>query len=299
MGYLFMYRNNKDIDPYHFKHNSFYTPSDIIDKAYENDILNKLLLVWSGVYIKAQGHLVKHRIMNDYVLIYCVSGKGWLSMDNKTWSIRVGDIFICPPNISHSYGADTKDPWTNYWIHFRGETADSYMKLLKLTLSSPVQNIGNNMKLISWFEDIFEILKTGYSQSNLLLASSYLSNILAYLNTLSVNYSIINRNDNIAIQNVITYMLDNLNTTLTLDEISEFAKITKYHFVRIFKEKTGFTPIEYYTRLKIQKACELLEIPDLKINQISFALGFQNPYYFTTVFKKIVGKSPQQYRKLI
>ncbi|WP_310604162.1 AraC family transcriptional regulator [Anaerosporobacter sp.] len=287
---------SNDINPCNFKQSSFYTPSEIIDKSMQNSILSKLLLVWSGVYIKAHGHFVNNRITEDYILIYCVSGKGWLTLDSRTWQIKAGDIFVCPPNMPHSYGADSEEPWTKYWAHFRGETAEDYIQLLKFTTASPVQNIGNNIKLISWFEDIFEILKTGYSQSNLLLSSSYLSNILAYLNTISINNTFINKNDIIDVENVITYMLDNLDKSLTLDDLSDFANITKYHFTRIFKEKTGYPPVEYYTRLKIQKACELLELSDLKISQISFSLGFQTPYYFSTVFKKIIGKSPKQYR---
>jgi AraC family transcriptional regulator, arabinose operon regulatory protein len=97
-----------------FKQRSFYTPSEIINISMENSILTNLLLVWSGVYVKAYGHFVKDRITEDYVLIYCVSGQGWLTLNNKTWDIYPGDLFICPPNTAHSYGADDKNPWTKY-----------------------------------------------------------------------------------------------------------------------------------------------------------------------------------------
>lgn len=98
------------------------------------------------------------------------------------------------------------------------------------------------------------------------------------------------------LENVISYMVDNLDKNLTLEDLSKFSNVSKYHFLRVFKLKTGYPPLEYYTRLKIQKSCELLELSDLKIYQISFYLGFQNPYYFSNVFRKIIGKSPQQYR---
>ena len=59
--------------------------------------------------------------------------------------------------------------------------------ILGLTLDSPILHVGENAKILSYMQDIFSILKTGYTQSNLLCATSYLSNILSYINSLSMN----------------------------------------------------------------------------------------------------------------
>ena len=277
---------------------SFYTPPDIIEKECQNEILGNLLLTWAGCYIKAYGHVVTERILKDYVIIYCVDGQGWLSLEGKQWIINKGDFFVCPPYIPHSYGADTKSPWTKYWIHFRGESAGAYMNLMGISTSSPVIHIGSNAKILSWLQDIFSILGMGYTQSNLLFATSYLTNILSYITSLSMN-SELNKIHNINVENVITYMLDNIEVNLTLDQLSEYAKVSRYHFVRVFKEKTGYTPVDYYIRLKVQKACELLESSVAKVNSISIALGFTNPYYFSTTFKRVVGQSPKNYREMV
>jgi len=281
-----------------YKKESFFTPPDIIEKESQNVILSSLLLAWAGCYTKAYGHRVNRRKLQDYVMIYCVDGLGWLELDGKRWNINTGDIFVCPPNIVHSYGADDKAPWTKYWIHFRGKNADSYMTMLGLSLDSPILNIGENTKILSWLQDIFKVLKTGYTQSNLLLATSYLSNILSYLNSLSMNKGL-NRAEDMNVEKVINYMLDNINDNLSLQQLSHFASLSKYHFVRLFKEKTGYTPVDYYIRLKIQKACELLENSGAKINSISTMLGFNNPYYFSITFKRVVGQSPQRYREML
>jgi len=108
---------------------------------------------------------------------------------------------------------------------------------------------------------------------------------------------LLSKAEDMSMEKVITYMLDNINVNLSLDQLSTYANISKYHFVRLFKNKTGYTPIDYFNRLKIQKACELLETSPAKINMISSSLGFSNPYYFSTAFKKIVGQSPQSYRQ--
>jgi len=281
-----------------YQKKSFYTPPDIIEKESNNEILGNLLLTWAGCYIKAYGHVVNHRILKDYVIIYCVDGQGWLRLEGKQWAIKKGDFFVCPPSIPHSYGADDKDPWTKYWIHFRGKSASAYMDLLGIKASSPVINIGSNTKILSWLQDIFSVLAMGYTQSHLIFATSYLTNILSYITTMPMN-SKLNKIHNMNVEKVITFMLDNIALNLTLDQLSEYAGVSRYHFVRVFKERTGYTPVDYYIRLKIQKSCELLEASTSKVNSISAALGFDNPYYFSTTFKRIVGQSPQFYRDMV
>ncbi|MCB0166075.1 MAG: helix-turn-helix transcriptional regulator, partial [Anaerolineae bacterium] len=65
---------------------------------------------------------------------------------------------------------------------------------------------------------------------------------------------------------------------------------------RVFKKKTGYAPIDYFIRLKIQKACELLETTDQQVSEIGHSLGYPDIYYFSRLFKKVVGLSPRQYR---
>ncbi|MGH4050854.1 MAG: AraC family ligand binding domain-containing protein [Clostridium sp.] len=293
-----MVGNDATVETTSYYKNSFYTPPNIIEKESRNVILGNLLLTWAGCYEKAYGHVVNNRILKDYVMIYCVDGQGFLRLDGKQWIIKKGDLFVCPPNIHHSYGANNKDPWTKYWIHFRGQSASAYIKLLGISDSSPVIQLGNNAKILSWIQDIFRILGMGYTQSNLIFASAYLTNILSYIISLAMN-SELNKTDNINVEKVITYMLDNVANNLTLDQLSDYAKVSRFHFVRVFKEKTGYTPMDYYIRLKIQKACELLESAVDTISIISSSLGFSNPYYFSTTFKRIVGQSPKYYREMV
>ena len=68
-------------------------------------------------------------------------------------------------------------------------------------------------------------------------------------------------------------------------------------FIRVFRTKTGYATVEYFLRLKVQRACELLETTDLQINQISRKLGYEDQYYFSRLFKKFMDISPQQYRQ--
>ena len=64
----------------------------------------------------------------------------------------------------------------------------------------------------------------------------------------------------------------------------------------MFKKSTGFSVIEYFNHLKMQKACQFLQFTDLRVNEIANRLGMEDPYYFSRLFSKVIGMSPKQYR---
>ena len=65
----------------------------------------------------------------------------------------------------------------------------------------------------------------------------------------------------------------------------------------LFKEKTGMSPIRYFLHMKVQKACELIELSNLKLNEVANILGFEEPAYFTRIFTNVMGMTPSQYRR--
>lgn len=77
----------------------------------------------------------------------------------------------------------------------------------------------------------------------------------------------------------------------------EYVHYSSSHFGQIFLKKTGHSPLNYFSQLKIQKACQMLDFTDKKIKEISFELGFYDPYHFSKTFFKITGETPSQYKK--
>ena len=96
---------------------------------------------------------------------------------------------------------------------------------------------------------------------------------------------------------VIHYMNENLERNLTLDQLAAYFKYSPSHFSMLFQRETGVSPISYFIRLKIQKACQYIELTALKLNEISTKLGFEEPAYFSRTFTKIMGISPSEYRR--
>lgn len=93
-------------------------------------------------------------------------------------------------------------------------------------------------------------------------------------------------------------MQENLSQHLTLAQMANQFKYSTSHFSMLFQKETGTSPINYFLKLKIQKACQYIELTNLKLQEIAIILGFDEPAYFSRLFTKIMGVSPSTYRKI-
>jgi transcriptional regulator GlxA family with amidase domain len=95
----------------------------------------------------------------------------------------------------------------------------------------------------------------------------------------------------------IHYMKENIERQITLQMLAEYTGYSATHFTKLFKQKTGYSPMNYFNLLKMQKACFMLGESNIKINQVSRKLGINDPYSFSRLFTKIVGLPPTDYRE--
>ncbi|MCR5595294.1 MAG: response regulator [Lachnospiraceae bacterium] len=95
------------------------------------------------------------------------------------------------------------------------------------------------------------------------------------------------------------YIDENYNKDISLDDISRVMNISPYYFSKLFKEKTGENYVEFLTGLRIDKAKEMLKIPDKSMKEICSEVGYSDPNYFSRIFKKVVGVPPTEYRETV
>jgi AraC-like DNA-binding protein len=75
------------------------------------------------------------------------------------------------------------------------------------------------------------------------------------------------------------------------------AGLSESHFSRVFKAQTGHAPLDYFILLKMQHASALLAVTDLHVKEVAAAVGYSDPYYFSRLFKQVIGVSPRDYRR--
>lgn len=100
-------------------------------------------------------------------------------------------------------------------------------------------------------------------------------------------------------QEILSYVSKNMASIKNLEQVANHFYVSKYYLSHQFKNSTGFTFIEFLTKVKISRAMHLLKHTNDSITQISEACGFETPTYFGVVFKKKLHMTPLQYRAWI
>ncbi len=252
-----------------------------------------------GFYPQARNHHRERREpLNQYVFIYCASGSGWYVLDGRRHEVHSDSYFILPPGKPHSYGASHDDPWTIYWIHYNGSLASEFLP----EHSQPIEiKPGIRSRIadrIDIFEEIMSTLDKGFGRENLLYACSVFHHFLGSLRFLNQYRSSHFDSEQYSDMTdaAIHFMNENIGKNLRLSEIAQYTGYSTSQFSSRFAKRTGMAPMEYFNHLKIRHACRLLDFTSLHINQICHTIGISDPYYFSRLFKKIMGLSPMAYR---
>lgn len=270
-------------------------PEKIIRALQENPLTLPLYLTAIGFFPKAKNHFRERKAGSaDYILLYCIDGAGIIDINNRRHTLMPNSLFIIPPETPHKYQAINKNPWSLYWLLFRGTNAkDIYQRYARKKLPS-VQEVPYEESKVQTFDNILEVLRGGYHIDNLEYANMRLWQLFsAFLFQEQHEESGIT---NGVVGSAIRFMQNNLGNKITIDEIAEHTNYSGSHFYSLFKKGTGYSPLQYLNQLKIQKSREYLSFTDISIKELSYKLGYEDPFYFSRLFKKNIGISPVEYR---
>jgi len=276
--------------------NAVNLPGSLLQEISKDDVFNHLYLTDIGFYPNAVYHFRERKEgCAEYVLIFCVAGKGWFQLNQEKKKVEAGQFFILPPDRLHGYGSQNNDPWTIYWVHFTGERAELFSFSENEMLQTTI--LHENDQRIALFEEMIQLLGTGLSSENLSYTMSCLSHLLAMFRFNRIYDRDRSRVPKDTCEQAIAFMQNNVYQKVKLEEIAKAVNLSPSHFSAIFKKRTQRAPMEYFIFLKIQKSCHLLDTSNLRIKEISSSLGFDDPYYFSRLFSKVMLISPAEYRK--
>ena len=260
-------------------------------------LLHGLVVAGAGYYPKATGHLRRRpKGTEQAIFIYCVKGAGWCEMQGLRHRVEEGDLLVAPPLVPHSYGADERNPWSIRWFHAMGANVPAYLEELGVSAAKPVVRIGEDVQAIALFEEIQEIVERDYAPVDLLHAS----HALAHLIGLMVRHRherwhepLDNRQK---VSAAIAFMRQHLDKPLRVASLGALANLSASHFTALFKEQTGLSPLEYLTRLRMHRACQLLDNTALSVKEVAMQLGYHDQFHFSRMFKAAHTVAPTQYR---
>lgn len=277
-------------------------PFYVIEEALQNPLSQGLAIHSMGYFPNAEHHFIDRPAGTDeYILIYCVKGEGWYVLDGERHTVKANQFFLLPPNRAHSYGASNRHPWFIYWFHFKGEKACETMQLLTGVKTIEISDRSRIADRTAMLDEMLNVMEGKIDMRRICYVNMMLANLLATFifvdvyrdakqpsNTTGCNISFISKATH--------FLNENVENRLTVKDMAAYMGYSESQFYRLFYEHTGYAPMSYFLHLKIDHACNLLANTSLHIYQIAMKMDFDDPYYFSKFFKKMTGKSPQQYR---
>ena len=268
-------------------------PTESFAEYMEHPLVRAFYLTDVGFFPKAKAHYYEREEGADqYILIYCTEGKGVIEVEDEKYFLGKSDAFCIPRNVCHRYYADEREPWSILWVHFKGDNTKLFPLEERRLVHLNSRHSDNQMMVL--FKLLFKVLERNYNLGNFIYISQVLSLIRAeiyYREKLDESTT-----QDRHVTQVIRFMYQNLSGNLTLEDISNQVQLSKSYLNAIFKTHTGRSPVEFFIHLKMQEACKLLKSTDLYVYEVSVRLGYSDPYYFSRIFKKVVGVSPKDYK---
>ena len=142
-------------------------PRPLLKTYAEHPLVFNLMPTDIGYYPNARFHYCERdNGINEYVLIVCSDGEGWLEIDNKKYNIKINQAAIIPRNTQHIYGGDKLEPWSIHWVHFGGHNAEFFGRQLKP--NEYILNVDQQTlkKLIQLFTDCYSAFATNFVLQN-------------------------------------------------------------------------------------------------------------------------------------
>lgn len=236
------------------------------------------------------------------------------SRNGAVRSVIIGQSRICSHLPGHPSSGGNLQETSDLFSIMIGQ---GQFDLLRSNISRLLQSwVDENRTCMAITEDllfIMDLLKRKFSSRKYLDFSNqyFLENIMSFSLTsaeLAENFHILlmvlftsgepeARPAQELVESLIDYFKAHLSSNITLQDLEEKTGFSKVYICRVFKKFQNTTPIDYFTRLKIARAQEMLiEFPGLSLREISDSLGFNDVYYFSKVFKRINGKAPSEMR---
>ena len=232
----------------------------------------------------------------DYQLLYIATGKGHFYFDGKVRILTEGNMILYRPHEPQMYYYHASDKIEVYWVHFTGRDVEAVLKKYGLPETENVFYTGTSPDYQCIYREMIQELqlcRANYEELLSLTLMRFFIMINRFIDEGKKSGSDIQNE----IERATHYFNENYNKPINIDEYAESRHISTCWFIRSFKQILKVTPMQYILSLRMANAQSLLETTEDSISEIAEAVGYDNPLYFSRIFRKNIGVSPSEYRK--
>lgn len=248
-----------------------------------------------GKFYAGNDYYTERSENETFLIIYTISGNGLLDSDGVHISFSEGDAAIINCMKHHFYKSDGE--WNFFWMHISGSGVKSFEEAINYGNSGAIK-IRNKHEIVSKFDELIEQTQ----KSDIGTLSEISLNIHSILNML-LKSRLYPKDDHSSTSHIeeircaVEFIEEHHSEQITIDDILEKIHLSKFYFIRLFKQYMGTTPYKYLISYRINRSKILLRTTNMSIEEIAHCTGFMDSSNFIIQFKKHTHQKPLVYRR--
>ena len=259
---------------------------------------NLLYLQEVGLFYSGPAYYTTRKGLDSYLIKLTLSGSASLEYEGQIYSLGAGDFFwIDCQNPQHYNTAPHDDHWHVLWAHFYGANAAGYYSLFRnQNKNCPVGHLPSDSNVQQLLEKLLALYRSYKGELYTDIRSAGLLGQLLSGCVEAVSPALTEPAMPQVISAVCSYLQDQYDKQISLDDLSARFSVSKFHLQRTFRYHIGVSPAEYQRKFRMAKAKELLRTTTLPVSDIAYAVGIESTSYFISLFRKQEDITPLKYR---
>lgn len=245
----------------------------------------------AGHFIYAPGYTLRRESFDSFLLMYIQKGSLTLTFEGRTRHVSSGSFILIDCCKLHAYAA--QDGCECLWCHFDGVTARGLYNAVTSRLGC-VFTLAGELPPLRKLQMIYDAFKGGGPVREPSM-HKYLTDIMTSF-LLASPHAAGDTDHALIAEEITTYIAEHFSEDIRVEDLAARASMSLYHFIRVFKRETGFTPHEYLLNVRMATAKYLLKNSRLTVKAICYAVGYSSESVFCGAFKRAAGVTPAQYR---
>ena len=234
----------------------------------------------------------------DWQIIYIAAGKGHFVLDGKEVIVPAGNMILYQPKQIQDYFYYGRDKTQVWFVHFTGREVRNILKHYEIPTDGWILHTGLSRE----YEDLFKRMRDelvncswGYEE---MLTYLFRELLMAMHRRMTENAPRVSGFIQDEIDRARTYFEEHYNEEISIEQYAVSRNMSTSWFNRSFRNSAGTSPMKYILDIRIRNAQVLLETTDYTISDIAALIGYDNPMYFSRLFRKAKGLSPSKYQKV-
>lgn len=235
------------------------------------------------------GHYnVRGNTLQSFLIMYIKKGSGYIVTERGRENLGQGQMAILDVYAHPSYGTETGMEFL--WIHFDGLEARKLFADIEHKIITPP----STGTITTAFSKLITPFTAGFQPTESIVNKYIVSLLTEFFSPDDDKYDVSSSDK---FQIVYNYINRNLGNSISIDDLAKEANLSRFYFIRAFKEETGMSPHEYLIHTRVQAAKFYLQATQLTLTEITYKCGFSSESAFSNTFKRITGTTPISFRK--